>query len=337
MAAGSSSCRGHNRAWACLAEDGYALAKFIATLCTLLLLLSLSADHAENSLAKLQLFGLLQAIAAPRSCTYMLKKLCKLHSVCHSHIAGPPQPLDHWFRLSHRYLVSRGSLLLTVIDTQGQQQLLSLQEATHLMVRLFQHTFQPVADELTHQSVLAYVLCLILASESVVKLSAVAYAGVCWSQRCSIPSVLSLDEGGLHSGQARSFCLLLACPASHCMHTLLPTIAMCYTHQPFMQHICYSVLHCRHPATWVVDDDAKPSQQQEQGRQVQQQPRPETTAVAELSKTPKHVMQVCSCLRLYKAILSWHANFPAKSAVEAHYSMASRPLYHHKAHKHTQS
>lgn len=34
-----------------------------------------------------------------------------------------------------RYLISKGSLLLTLFDAEGQQQLLSLQEATQLMVR----------------------------------------------------------------------------------------------------------------------------------------------------------------------------------------------------------
>ena len=35
----------------------------------------------------------------------------------------------------HRYLLSKGSLLLTLFDAEGRQQLLSLQEATELMVR----------------------------------------------------------------------------------------------------------------------------------------------------------------------------------------------------------
>ena len=104
----------------------------------------------------------------------MLKKQCKLHCVCHSHIAGPPQPLCHCFWLLLRYLVSRGSLLLTVFDTQGQQQLLSLQEATHLFEHLLEHTFSPVADELTPQPVLADGRCSVLASSSVVKFTAVA-------------------------------------------------------------------------------------------------------------------------------------------------------------------
>ena len=45
------------------------------------------------------------------------------------------QSPDEFLHL-HRYLVSKGSLLLTLFDADGQQQLLSLQEATELMVRL---------------------------------------------------------------------------------------------------------------------------------------------------------------------------------------------------------
>lgn len=42
-----------------------------------------------------------------------------------------------------RYLVSKGSLLLTLFDADGEQQLLSLQEATQLMVGLY-HVCQAV-------------------------------------------------------------------------------------------------------------------------------------------------------------------------------------------------